>query len=135
MTDCGAKAVALFDAWEKRDFDTTMNYFAHGATVKDMPRGLVITERSDVQGWIESWVIACPDSTAGVVATVASSNGAVVQGVYAGTNTGPFGPLPATGRSVSMPFSIVMLFDDEGRVTEYDVYYDQLTLLTQLGQV
>lgn len=133
MTDCAAKALSLFDAWEARDYDAAMAHLADGAHVRDMPRGLVIDARADIRDWLASWVVACSDATAGATVPVASTDGAVVQGVYAGTNDGPFGPLPSTGRSVSMPFSIVMRFDNRGQVTDYDVYYDQLTLLTQLG--
>lgn len=133
MTDRAARALSLFDAWERRDYGAVMEHMAKGALVKDAPRGLVLGDPSDVRDWFESWVTACPDATAGATVPVASTDGAVVQGVYVGTNTGPFGPLPATGRAVSMPFAIVIRFDAAGRVTEYSVYYDQLTLLTQLG--
>ncbi len=133
MTDCAGKALSLFDAWEAHDYDAAMAHLAPGALVKDMPRSLVLDAPSEIRDWLESWVVACSDATAGASAPVASSDGAVVQGVYTGTNDGPFGPLPATGRSVAMPFSIVMRFDDRGLVTDYAVYYDQLTLLTQLG--
>ena len=78
---------------------------------------------------------ACADATVGAHASVSSINGAVIEGTYAGTNTGPLGPLPPTGRAVSMPFAIVFGFDDAGKVTTYDVYYDQYTLLTQLGHL
>ena len=84
---------------------------------------------------MESWVTACDDSTAGAKATVSSQNGAVIEGTYAGTNTGPLGPLPASVGTVSMPFAIVFGFDGAGKVTTYDVYYDQYTLLSQLGHV
>ena len=133
MTDCAARALSFFDAWEKRDFDEVMDHIAPAAVVKDHPRGLVLSARADIRGWLESWATACPDSVGGTSVPAASHNSAVVEGVYVGTNTGPFGPLPATGRSVSMPFAIVMHFDAKGKITEYVVYYDQLTLLTQLG--
>jgi hypothetical protein len=34
-----------------------------------------------------------------------------------------------------MPFSITMHFDNAGRIDDYSVYYDQVTLLTQLGHL
>ena len=36
---------------------------------------------------------------------------------------------------MSLPFSIVMRFDDAGRINDYWVYDDQVTLLTQLGHL
>jgi ketosteroid isomerase-like protein len=133
QTDCAVQALSLFAAWEARDYDGVMAHMAKGARVTDMPRGLVLDTPSDIRAWMTSWVTACSDATGGAQVRVASADGAVVQGVYAGTNDGPFGPLAATGRTVSMPFSIVMRFDGDGLITEYEVYYDQLSLLTQLG--
>src|SRR5205814_406095 len=135
MTDRAGTALALFDEWEKRDFDAVMAHFADGAVVRDHPRVMTLTAPPDIRGWMESWATGCPDSTAGAKATVSSASGAVIEGTYAGTNTGPFGPLPASGRSVSMPFAIIIAFDDDGKMTSYDVYYDQYTLLSQLGHL
>ena len=135
MTECAAIALALFDEWEKRDYDAIMDRFADGAVVHDHPRNTKLTTRPEIRAWMESWVTACEDSTASAKATVSSPNGAVIEGIYAGTNTGPLGPLPASGRTVSMPFAIVFGFDSAGKVTSYDVYYDQYTLLSQLGHV
>ncbi len=57
------------------------------------------------------------------------------EGVYAGTNTGAFGPFPATGRSVSLPWINVLRFDSDGRIIGGGAYYDQLTVMTQLGHM
>lgn len=135
MTDTAAAAVGLFDAWERRDFDAVMAYFAEGAVVRDRPRDMSITEPDGIRAWMTSWVTACDDATASARATVSSPTGAVIEGVYAGTNTGPLGPMPPTGKTVAMPFAITFGFDAAGKVTSYDVYYDQYTLLSQLGHV
>jgi steroid delta-isomerase-like uncharacterized protein len=135
MTDCAAAAVALLDEWERRDFDAVMERFAEGATISDYPRGTKITTRAEIRAWVEAWATACSDATAGAKATVSSHNGAVIEGTYAGTNDGPFGPMPATGRPVSLAYAIVMGFDDSGKVTSYDAYYDMHTLLSQLGHI
>ena len=41
--------------------------------------------------------------------------------------------IPPTGKSVSMPFSAVFIFNDDDRVKSEIVYYDRMTLLGQLG--
>jgi steroid delta-isomerase-like uncharacterized protein len=133
--DRAASALSLFEAWERADYDGVMAHLAGDVTVRDNPRAAVLTDASEIRGWMESWRIACPDSTAGATVPSANADSAVVEGVYAGTNTGPLGSFPATGRAVSMPFSIVMRFDDGGLINDYSVYYDQLTLLTQLGHL
>ena len=62
--------------------------------------------------------------------------GIVVEGRYTGTNTGPLatpaGEVPATGRSMVLPFADVFRITD-GRIAEHRIYYDGLGLLAQLG--
>jgi predicted ester cyclase len=58
-----------------------------------------------------------------------------MEGLYAGTNTGEFGPFAATGRVVSLPWTNVYKFDGNGRIVNVNVYYDQLTIMTQLGHM
>jgi hypothetical protein len=50
-----------------------------------------------------------------------------------GTNDGPLGPLPATGREVILPYCEVYHFNAAGKVIAGECYWDQLGLLRQLG--
>ncbi|HYX83638.1 MAG TPA: ester cyclase [Gaiellales bacterium] len=62
----------------------------------------------------------------------------VVEGVFTGTHTGTLagaaGEIPATGRSLRLPFCDIFQARD-GRLVEHHVYYDQMAMLTQLGLV
>jgi hypothetical protein len=51
----------------------------------------------------------------------------------AGTQDGPLGPFPATGKEFALPLCELWHFDPSGRVVGGDLYYDQVSLLTQLG--
>jgi len=50
-----------------------------------------------------------------------------------GTHDGPLGPLHATGKEFTLPLCEMWHFDLGGRVVGGDLYYDQVSLLTQLG--
>ena len=50
-----------------------------------------------------------------------------------GTHDGPLGPFPATGRPFTLPLCELWRFDAGGRVIGGDLYYDQASLLAQLG--
>jgi SnoaL-like polyketide cyclase len=50
-----------------------------------------------------------------------------------GTHDGPLGPFPATGNEFTLPLCEMWHFDSGGRVVGGDLYYDQVSLLTQLG--
>jgi len=49
--------------------------------------------------------------------------------------TGPFDSLKPTRRRLLLQFCEVWHFDKDGQMVSGNVYYDQYTLLTQLGQV
>ena len=50
-----------------------------------------------------------------------------------GTHDGPLGPLPATGNEFTLSLCEMWRFDASGRVVGGDLYYNQVSLLTQLG--
>ena len=59
----------------------------------------------------------------------------MILGVWAGTSDGQLGPFPPTGRRVELPFVFAASFDDQGRIAGGGAYYDQLTMLVQLGHM
>ena len=50
-----------------------------------------------------------------------------------GTHDGPLGPFPATSNEFALPLCEMWHFDPSGRVVGGDLYYDQVSLLMQLG--
>jgi hypothetical protein len=57
----------------------------------------------------------------------------VSQFTAVGTQDGPLGPVPATGEQFALALCEMWHFDPTGRVVGGDLYYDQLSLLVQLG--
>jgi len=135
MTDNSAVGQSLFDAWEKREFDVMVENMAEDVSFNDAPRNQVITGKAAVRDWYASWAGACPDGVAGGNVIAASGDTVAVEGVYVGTNTGPFGPFAATGKSVSMPWVNVLRFGSDGKIVGGAAYYDQLTIMVQLGHL
>jgi|SRR5215207_3919788 len=133
MSDNGRIAEAVFEAWERRDFEAVVENMVENVCV-NWP-GETVRGKADVMGWYTSWYTACPDSVAAAVCVGVTRDTAVMEGVYAGTNTGTFGPFPATGRTVALPWANVYRFDAQGRIVSVNAYIDQVTLLTQLGHM
>jgi hypothetical protein len=50
-----------------------------------------------------------------------------------GTHNGRLGPFPATGKQFALQLCEMWHFDPAGQVVGGDLYYDQVSLLTQLG--
>ena len=125
-------ALDLFEAWERRDFSAAAELVADDISFVDHPSGRTLTGRREFIEWFESWTRASTDSTVSPKVLDAGDH-AVILGVWAGTNDGALGSFPATGRRVELPFANVMRFDDAGRITHGEAYYDYLTILVQLG--
>jgi steroid delta-isomerase-like uncharacterized protein len=51
------------------------------------------------------------------------------------TNDGPLEDLPATGNSINIPACEVVRFNDEGQMISGELFFDRMTLLTQLGHI
>ena len=54
-------------------------------------------------------------------------------GVVGQRHAQPLGPLQGTGKEFTLPLCEMWHFDSSGRVVAGDLYYDQVSLLTQLG--
>jgi steroid delta-isomerase-like uncharacterized protein len=127
-------ALELFEAWERRDFDAAAELVADNIAFQDHPAQRAINGRREFLDWHESWAKAATDSTASPRLLDAGDQ-AVILGVWRGTNDGQFGPFPATGRRVDVPFVFVANFDDQGRIAGGGAYYDYMTMLVQLGHM
>jgi steroid delta-isomerase-like uncharacterized protein len=75
---------------------------------------------------------AFPDAHQEAAMTVAEGDKVAVYMTLTGTQEGPFGPFPATGRRITVPFLGILRFE-EGKIAEMWVEWDNLNVLTQLG--
>jgi steroid delta-isomerase-like uncharacterized protein len=134
MTSQNAQTgLSIYSAWEARDFDNVVSRMSDDVIFVDKPRGTVARGRDETRTWYATWAEACPHSVVNATLVGESDDTVVIEGVWEGTNDGPLGSLPPTGRRVSLPFINVLRFGRDGRVVEGAAFYDQLTLLIQLG--
>ena len=75
---------------------------------------------------------AFPDLRISIEDTVAAGDKVATRWVAEGTNTGPFGPVPATGRSVRVNGHILDRVAD-ARIVERWEQWDQAGMMQQLG--
>jgi len=52
-----------------------------------------------------------------------------------GTQDAALGPLPASGKRMTMQFCEVMHFNGSGQIVRGELYYDQVTMMVQLGHM
>jgi steroid delta-isomerase-like uncharacterized protein len=75
---------------------------------------------------------AFPDLVLSIVVLRHTPDAVIIEGVMTGTHRGTYAGFPASGRSMDLRAAVFFLFDGD-RLLRETVYYDELTLLTQLG--
>jgi len=121
-------------AFNDRDFDAMDACVAEDCVWTDQARGMTFKGRAQVRSeYAEAWANAFSDGRITDVRICDGDNTVVAQFVGRGTHDGQLGPLPATGKAVTMPFCEIYHFDASGKVIAGESYYDQLSMLQQLG--
>ena len=126
---------AAHESWNRRDFPGVIRDSAEGLVYTDHGRSLTLNTRDKFREWTEGWAMAFSDGKITNPKYIDGGDVVVTQFTVEGTNDGPFGSLLPTGRQISLPFCEVCNFDKEGHVVSAGCYYDQYTLLTQLGHI
>jgi steroid delta-isomerase-like uncharacterized protein len=80
----------------------------------------------------ETFYASTPDQKITIEMLVAEGDFVAAYATYTGTQTGPLGDLPATGKSMESIF-ITFFRIENNRIAELWVEWDNLAMLTQLG--
>ena len=126
---------AAHQAFNRRDFDACLAVLSENVVYQDNGRNMTIRGREGFRQFMEGWVIAFSDAEVSDPVYIDGGNTVVAQFIARGLNDGPFGSLPASGRQMQLPMCEVFRFDDNGQMISGSLYYDQLSLLTQLGHI
>jgi len=126
---------AAHENWNRRDFAGVIRNVAEGLVYTDNARGLNLNSRDKFREWTEAWAKSFSDARITNPEYIDAGNIVVARFTAEGTNDGPFGLLQPTGRRMSLPFCEICHFDQQGRIVTAGCYYDQYTLLTQLGHI
>jgi predicted ester cyclase len=137
MTDTGTLVERLFaviDSHRWADVDTVLHVDARIVSPL-FPEGV------PPDGWVEhnrSFAVAVPAARHTITHAVVDGERCAFEALWTGQHTGPMagpgGEVPASGRSISLPFCGVAAARD-GRISELTVYFDQMAMLAQLGLV
>lgn len=80
----------------------------------------------------KSFLTTFPDQRVRLDAVIAEGGYVAVRATYTGTQTGPMGEFPATGKPVDGPF-IAFFRIESGKIAELWVEWDNVAMLNQLG--
>lgn len=123
------------ESWNRRNFEGVTRDVADNVHYVDRARNEVYSSKQNFRQMVEEWAHSLPDGKLVNPQYIDAGNTVISQFTIEGTNTAPFAGLPATGRRVSLPMCEIVRCDQNGRVISADLYYDQYTMLVQLGHI
>ena len=113
------------------DFDRTIATFEH-PRYELVATGEVYDGEEEVRRYFAETRTAFPDQRNELIALHHADTAVIAEFDLLGTHLGPLRSLPATGRSFRCRMVAIFLFDAE-RITCERVYFDQTSILRQLG--
>ncbi len=120
------------------DLDATLATFPGEPEYDIVPLpGPVHVGDEQVRGLLAQLLGAFPDLGLHAEVTRHAADAVVIEGRMTGTHRGPYAGFGATGRAMDLRAAIFFTFDgsDGTALRRETVYYDELTLLTQLGVI
>ena len=123
---------AIHDAFNRHDWDAMITPLTDDFRSIEGD-GTVFTGRA---GAIESskvWADAFPDGRVTDAVYYDAGDTVVTEFVGRGTHTGPLGPIAPTGKFCELPYLEIYHFNTQGQCTSMRAYFNQFTLMQQLG--
>jgi steroid delta-isomerase-like uncharacterized protein len=122
------------EAFNRRDFEAMTEQYADSIVWTDHAQGRTFTTPQEFKDdFLAGWVQASFDIRITGPRYFDAGQTVVSTFTVIGTHDGPLGPFPATGKEFALPLCEMWHFDSSGRIAGGDLYYDQVSLLGQLG--
>jgi steroid delta-isomerase-like uncharacterized protein len=122
------------EAFNQRDFEAMIKEYVRSIAWTDHPQGRTFRTPEEFKDeFLAGWVRASSDAQVTDARYIDGGEAVVARFIVRGKHDGPLGPFPATGKEFALPICEMWHFDPSGRVVGGEIYYDQVTLLTQLG--
>ena len=97
------------------------------------PGGLVMHGHSAIRDFYAALFEGFPDFDVEVHQKHVASDAVIVEAEIRGTHKGSWMGVAATGKTIRVPICVVFTFTPDDRLKAEVAYYDQSTLLSQLG--
>jgi predicted ester cyclase len=124
----------MHDVWNAHDIKAWRELATSDAQIT-LP-GVAVSGPDGMEEIYMTWHDAFPDNSVIIRTIIGEGDAAAAECTFTGTNTGvlraPSGNVPATGRRVSLGYTIVIRAAGD-RVASQHVLFDQVELMNQLG--
>ena len=123
----------LHDMFNRRDWEGLRARFRADGIYVDHPRSLSVKGPDEFISWLQGWTTAMSDAACTDARYLDAGDTSVALFIGRGINDGPTGPLPASNQHLTFPICEVLTYDGDGNIASGEIYYDQATILTQMG--
>jgi steroid delta-isomerase-like uncharacterized protein len=123
---------AIHDAFNRRDWDAMIAPVTDDFTTTEGD-GTVYRGRAGAIESAKVWADAFSDGRITEATYYDAGDTVITEFVGRGTHDGPLGPIPATGKTTALPYLEIYHFNKQGQCTSMRAYFNQLTLMQELG--
>lgn len=123
----------LHECFNGRDFAAIEEACAPGFMYEDLARAITIKTPPEFTEYLQGWVGALSDAAAGSPTYLDGPDYSVATFHGRGHFDGSLAGKAGTGRFMDLPMCEVLHYAADGRVLTGELYYDQLSMLSQLG--
>ncbi len=126
---------AAHEAWNRRDFDGVVQNVSENVNYTDRARGSTMNSRQQFRQFVEAWAQAFSNGKIVNPQYLEAGDTVIAQFTMEGTNDGSYMGMKPTGRRASVMLCEIVKCDKNGAAISGNIYYDQYSLLTQLGHI
>jgi predicted ester cyclase len=132
-SDAHAVVTEFFDAMNDRELDrldaiVAADFVRHCEATPDV----VVESLDDFKAFLDAYTEVFPDNVQTPVFIAADGDLIGLFATYEGTHLGPFGAAEPTGKRAKFDFAGMLKVKD-GKLSEFWVTWDNMTILAQLG--
>lgn len=120
------------NCFNERRWDDLVTHVSPSCVFID-PQSQVKHGKEGLRAYAQGWIAAFSNGMVTEARHYDAGDTVVTEFVGRGTQDGPLGPVPATGRTVTLPYLEIYHFDSDGLVSSGRAYADMLGLMAQLG--
>jgi steroid delta-isomerase-like uncharacterized protein len=117
------------------ELDSLMSTFGAEPEWHDRAADEVLNGHHPIRGFYANLFRGFPDFRLDVRQRRVAEDSVVVEGMLGGTHVGEWMGFQPTGKVVAVPFCAIFTFGNDNRLKAEIVYFDRLSVLSQLGVI
>ena len=118
--------------WNEKDLASVDPYLSESFTRRVNSINLA-TNKAELAANMNVYFNGFPDLEITIDNILSADNQVYMNWTATGTNTGTFGELKPTGKKIKVTGASRIEFDKEGKIVFEDVFFNELSLLQQMG--